>query len=479
MSADGEGVPRSDAAHSPRRIAIIGAGPAGFYTAQHLLQQEETPVEVDLFDSLPTPFGLVRTGVAPDHPKIKAVTALYNKLALRPEMRFFGNVEFGKDLTLDEMRAFYHQIVFSNGAQADRKLGIPGEDLKGVHSAREFVAWYNGDPKHAHDSFELDSKGAVVVGVGNVAADVARILCRVHDKLAVTDIADYALKALDASKVKTTWVLGRRGPVQAKFSTPEIRELGEMVDTEASIPARDLELDELSQAELDAGKENDESHRNMQVLRELADRREPHKGRKLILRFLVSPVEILGDENGRVRGVKIMKNRLVQGEDGRVGPRATGETEILEAGLVFRSVGYKGVALPGPPFDERNGVIPNDRGRVFDPAGKESATGLYAAGWIKRGPSGLIGSNKACARETVEQMLADAAAGSTLTPAGDREAVNRLLESRGVRYITYQEWLKIDAYEVERGRRAGRPRVKLTELEDFLKVLASEAPTEP
>jgi ferredoxin--NADP+ reductase len=344
-----------------------------------------------------------------------------------------------------------------------------------VHSAREFVAWYNGDPKHAHDTFELDSKGAVVVGVGNVAADVARILCRVHDKLAVTDIADYALAALDESQVKTTWVLGRRGPVQAKFSTPEIRELGEMVDTETSIPAGDLELDEFSQAELDAGSENDEGHRNMQALRELAGRSEPHKGRKLILRFLVSPLEILGDENGRVRGVKIVKNRLVKGEDGRVSPRSTGETEILDAGLVFRSVGYKGMALPGPPFDDRNGVIPNDRGRVFDPNnGSAPVRGLYAAGWIKRGPSGLIGSNKACARETVEQMLADAAAGSTLAPQTDREGVNRLLASRGIRYITYQEWLKIDAYEVEMGRREGRPRVKLTELQDFLRVLESQ-----
>ncbi len=475
MSVTGDGVPRSDAAHSPLRIAIIGAGPAGFYTAQHLLQQEGVPVEVDLFDSAPTPFGLVRTGVAPDHPKIKAVTALYNKLALAPEMRFFGNVEFGKDITLDEMRGFYHQIVFSNGAQADRKLNIPGEDLKGVHSAREFVAWYNGDPKHAHDVFELESKGAVVVGVGNVAADVARILCRVHDKLAVTDIADYALKALDSSQVRTTWVLGRRGPVQAKFSTPEIRELGEMVDTETTIPLSDLELDEYSQAELDAGKENDENHRNINALRELASHREPHKSRKLILRFLVSPIEILGDGNGCVRGVKIMKNRMVKGEDGRIGPKPTGETEILEAGLVFRSVGYLGTALPGTPFDERNGVIPNDRGRVFNPADHAPVTGLYAAGWIKRGPSGLIGSNKACARETVEQMLVDAAAGSTLAPDPDREAVNRLLESRSVRYITYPEWLKIDAYEVEMGRREGRPRVKVTELEDFLKILEPRA----
>ena len=457
----------------------MGAGPAGFYTAQHLLEQKGVAVQIDLFDSLPTPFGLVRTGVAPDHPKIKAVTVLYNKLALRPEMRFFGNVEFGKDLTLDEMRGFYHQIVFSNGAQADRRLNIPGEDLKGVHSAREFVAWYNGDPKHAHDSFELDSKGAVVVGVGNVAADVARILCRVHDGLAVTDIANYALEALDASQVRTVWVLGRRGPVQAKFSTPEIRELGELDDTEASIPAADLELDEYSQAELDSGTENDEGHRNMHALRELAGRHEPHKSRKLVLRFLVSPVEILGDENGRVRGLKIVKNKLVKGEDGWVSPQPTGETEILDVGLVFRSVGYKGMPLPGPPFDDRAGTIPNDRGRVFDPADKQPVTGLYAAGWIKRGPSGLIGSNKACARETVEQMLADAASGSTLTPQGDREAVNRLLESRGVRYITYDEWLKIDAYEVEMGRREGRPRVKLTELEDFLKVLANALPATP
>ncbi len=476
MSALGVGVPSRDALEGSLRVAIVGAGPAGFYTAQALLKQEEVPVEVDLIDSAPTPFGLVRTGVAPDHPKIKAVAALYHKLALSPQVRFFGNVELGRDVSLDDLRGLYHQIVFSNGAQADRKLNIPGEDLQGVHSAREFVAWYNGDPRHANDSFELDSNGAVVVGVGNVAADVARILCRTHEKLAVTDMADHALEALRASKVETVWVLGRRGPVQAKFSTPEIRELGELDAAETSVLAADLVLDEHSQAELDAGKENDETHRNMQALGELRDRSEPEKSRKLILRFLVSPVEILGDENGRVRGLKIVKNKLVKGEDGWVRPEPTGETEILEAGLIFRSVGYKGRALPGPPFDERKGVIPNDRGRVFDPATNDVVPGLYAAGWIKRGPSGLIGSNKACGRETAEQMLADAKAGERLAPLQpDPEAVNRLLESRGVRYVSYDDWMKIDAHETEMGEKQGRPRVKLTALEDFFKVLAAGA----
>ena len=467
-----DGAPPVGAPENPLRIAVIGSGPSGFYAVQSLLQNQEVATRVDMFDRLPTPFGLVRTGVAPDHPKIKAVATLYDKLAHRPEYRFFGNVEYGKDLTLDDLRRLYHQVVFACGAQNDRHLDIPGEELAGVHSAREFVAWYNGDPDHSHDEFDFNTKAAVVVGAGNVAADVARILCRVHDKLAVTDIADYALDALDHSKIERVYVLARRGPVQAKISPPEIRELAELVDAETSIPASDLELDELSQAELDAAGERDELRRQFNALLELRERKEPHKHRKLILRFLVSPIEILGDEDGRVRALRVSKNRLVEQPDGRISPRPTGEEETIECGLIFRSVGYKGVALPDLPFDSRDGVLPNRLGRVFDPKTDEALPGVYAVGWIKRGPTGLIGSNKACSRETVDRMLQDSSAGDRLEPAAPAlGAVEALLRQRKVRYFTYADWEKIDALEVARGKEQGRPRIKITERDEFLAAL--------
>lgn len=452
------------------RVAVIGAGPAGFYTVQQLLKLSEGPVHIDVFDRLPTPFGLVRSGVAPDHPKIKSVTTLYHRLAMDPGFRFFGNVEYGRDLHLEQLRAHYDQIVFANGAQNDRHLEIPGEELTGVHSAREFVAWYNGDPRHAHDTFELDAKAAVVIGVGNVAADVARILCRVHEKLAVTDIADYALDALDDSAVRTVYVLGRRGPVQAKFSTPEIHELAELVDTETSIPAVDMVLDEFSQAELDAAGERDELRRKFRALEELTDRSEPHKHRKLILRFLVSPVELLSDDQGRVRAIRIVRNELRKDEEsGWIGPQSTGVEEELECGLVFRSVGYRGTAVEDLPFDDRKGVIPNEEGRVADPDSGEPVSGLYVAGWIKRGPSGLIGSNKVCAQQTVEHMLEDASLAAKTQR--DPDAIIAALHAADARYVTYEDWMKIDAEEVARGESQGRPRVKFTELDEILEFL--------
>jgi ferredoxin/flavodoxin---NADP+ reductase len=459
------------------RVAIVGAGPAGFYTVQHLLQECGHAVQIDMFDRLPTPFGLVRTGVAPDHPKIKAVTKLYDKLASQPEFRFFGNIEYGRDITLDDLRAHYDQIVFSIGAQADRRLGIPGEHLIGVHSAREFVAWYNGNPDHAHDTFELDAAAAMVIGVGNVAADVARILCRVHDKLAETDIADYALAALNESRVRTVYVVGRRGPVQAKFSPPEIRELGELLDAETRIPAGDFQLDEHSRRELDEARPNSELRRKYEALLTLRENHEPHKHRKLILRFQLSPVEILGDDNGRVRAVRMERNELAMNANGDVVTQGTGVFEQIETQLVFRSVGYKGEAIPGLPFDERAGVLPNQAGKVLDPADGKATPGVYAAGWIKRGPSGLIGSNKACARETVHTMMADINRGAvTSAPRRDPAEVDEMLASRGLRFVTYQDWLTIDAAEVEAGRGQGRPRVKLTEREDFLRIASHGAP---
>ena len=448
---------------------MIGSGPAGFYAVQALFQQKDLAVRIDMYDRVPTPFGLVRSGVAPDHQKIKSVAKLYDKLGSRPDFRFFGNVDYGRDVTLDDLCERYHQVVFASGAQADRALGIPGEDLEGVHSARHFVAWYNGDPDYADQRFDLSAKTAVVVGVGNVAADVARILCRAPDELALTDIADHALDALRGSSIRTVYVLGRRGPLQSSFSPPEIKELGELGGTEASVPGDDLELDSESAADLEASERPDKQ--KYEALLALCDRREPEKSRKLILRFLVSPVEILGDDHGCVRAVKVVRNELYRDEAGVLRPRPTERYETIEAELIFRSVGYRGVSLPGLPFDDRRGIVPNNHGRVTLENGGEPMTAVYVTGWIKRGPSGLIGANKGCSKETVERMMEDLANGRVFTPSHpEPEAVERLLEERGVAYVSYENWKRIDAYEVERGKSQGRPRVKLTDRKEMLRV---------
>jgi ferredoxin--NADP+ reductase len=453
----------------PLRVAIVGSGPAGFYALQALFQAQDLNVQVDMYDRLPVPFGLVRSGVAPDHPKIKKVIALYERLAERPEFRFFGNVEYGRDVTLADLRKLYHQVVFASGAQADRVLGIPGEDLDGVHSARRFVAWYNGDPDYSHEDFDLSTESVAVIGVGNVAADVARILCRLPQVLAKTDIADYALEALKGSAVKTVHVIGRRGPVQSAFSHPEIHELGELAGTAASTLPEEMQLDDGSERELLSGTED--LRRRYEALKLLEGREEPEKARRLVIRFCLSPVEIMDAGKGRVRALKVMRNALFVDEQGTVRSRPTGETEEIPCGLVFRSVGYKGIVLEDLPFDAAAGVVPNERGRVIDPESGQQLEGVYVAGWIKRGPTGLIGTNKICARETIDALIADLGAAKHFCPtAPHTDAVDQLLRERRIDYVTYDEWKRIDELEVARGKAAGRPRVKLTELDDFLHV---------
>lgn len=453
----------------PLRVAVVGAGPAGFFVAQHLLARPGIEVQVDLFERLPTPFGLVRFGVAPDHEEIKRVARQFEKTAAKPGFRFFGNVEVGLHLRLDDLRRHYHQICFATGAQTDRRLGIPGEDLRGSHAATEFVAWYNGHPDYRDRTFDLSAERAVVVGVGNVAVDVSRILCRTPEELARTDIADYALAALRASRVREVVMLGRRGPLQAAFTNAEIKELGELPAADIEVRRAEIELDPLSRAQLERSPERRTLERKLEILREFAARPATGKARKLVVRFLVSPVELCGDEQGRVRAIKLVRNRLV--EDGRGDLRAepTGETEEIEAGLVFRSVGYRGVPLADLPFDERRGVIPNRAGRVLDPATGEVLCGLYVSGWIKRGPTGVIGTNKPDAAETVEAMLEDAAAGRTLEPEyPDPSALDTLLRSRQVSVVTYADWLLLDRIEQARGKPLGRPRVKLTSVGEIL-----------
>lgn len=454
---------------SPLRVAIVGSGPAAFFTAGDLFNRDDVDVTVDMFERLPTPFGLVRFGVAPDHEKIKAVTRQFDKTARRDGIRFFGNVEVGKDVSLDDLRRHYHLICFATGAQTDRRLGIPGEDLARSHPATEFVAWYNGHPEFRDLEFDLSVERAAVVGVGNVAVDVARILCRTPAELATTDIADYAEAALLDSKIREVYVLGRRGPVQAAFTTPEVRELGELDGADVHIPPEDMELDPLSQAELDASTDR-KLGKKIDIMREYTVRDRSGKPRLLTLRFLTSPTELIGDDAGRVVGMRLVRNRLEEGS-GKLRSVPTDRVEEIPVELVFRSVGYRGVPIPGVPFHERWGTIPNERGRVTDEAG-DAVTGIYVSGWIKRGPSGVIGTNKPDAVETVQTMLADAGAGTLPSPAEpDPAAADATVRTRQPHVVTYDDWLRLDEIETSRGEVEGRPRVKFTSVAAMLGAL--------
>ena len=453
------------------RVAVIGAGPAGFYTAEHLFRQAGLDVEVDLFDRLPTPYGLVRFGVAPDHQKIKNVTATFDKTAAHPGFRFFGHVELGKDITLEDLRAHYHQIVYTTGAQTDRHMGIPGEDLRGSHPATDFVAWYNGHPDYREHRFDLSQERVAVVGVGNVAVDVVRILCRTPEELAATDISDDALAALRESRVREVYLLGRRGPAQAAFTNPEIRELGDLPGADVTDRAEEVELDPLSRAEIEKSGDRGTA-KKVEILREYARRSPSGKPRTLTIRFLVSPVALHGDESGGVAGIRLVHNELHATAAGTLQARATDQFEDLRVGLVFRSVGYRGVPIPGIPFHDAWGVILNDKGRVLEPESREPRIGEYAAGWIKRGPSGVIGTNKPDAAETVACMVEDAERGRLLAPTEPAaDAVLALVRQRQPQWISWADWQRLDALEVERGRATGRPRVKFTRVEDMLVAL--------
>jgi ferredoxin/flavodoxin---NADP+ reductase len=442
----------------PIRVAVVGSGPAGFYAADALLKSDDPAVEVDLVDRLPTPWGLVRLGVAPDHENIKAVSRAFEKTAARPGFRFFGNVEVGSTVSHEDLVALYDAVVYTVGAQTDRRLGIPGEDLPGSWAATEFVAWYNGHPDFQDRVFDLSSERAIVIGNGNVAIDCARMLALTADELAPTDTTPEAIDAINAAGVREILMLGRRGPVQAAFTPPELKELGELAGADVIVDANDLRLDPESERELEADRER--ARRNFELLQEFAQRPPQGKHRRIVLRFLASPLAILG--NGKVEAVEIVRNELVE-EDGRVVARPTGEIEVVPAGLVLRSVGYKGVALPGVPFDERSCTIPNDCGRVH------GAERTYVAGWIKRGPSGVIGTNKKDASETVQLLLEDARAGKLVRddPSLTLEA---LLDERGAHYVEYDGWQAIDAAERSAGEPLGRPRVKLTAWEQLLET---------
>jgi ferredoxin--NADP+ reductase len=461
---------RPGTAERPLRVAIVGAGPAGYYAADQLLRQDGVVVEVDMFDRLPTPYGLVRLGVAPDHQKIKNVTVTFDKVAASPRFRFFGCVELGRDVSVDDLRRHYHQIVYSTGAQTDRRMGIPGEDLRNSHAATEFVAWYNGHPDYRDCQFDLAQERVAIVGVGNVAVDVARILCRSTEELAKTDIADHALQALARSRVKEVYLLGRRGPAQAAFTNPEIRELGELPNADIAVRPDEVELDPASREALERDPDRT-TRKKVEILQEFARRAPAGKPRRLTLRFLVSPVALTADPGGQVAAIRLVRNRLYASATGSLQAKATDEFEDLPVGLVFRSVGYRGLPLADVPFDEAGGVILNDRGRVIDPATKRPRVGEYAAGWIKRGPTGVIGTNKPDAAETVAGMIEDLAQGRILAPpAPAAEAAEQMVRERQTQYVSYADWRMLDELEVARGR-PDRPRVKFTRVKEMLAAL--------
>ncbi|HET7378367.1 MAG TPA: FAD-dependent oxidoreductase [Anaerolineae bacterium] len=456
---------------NPLRVAIIGSGPSAFYAADEFLKHKDLVVEIDMFDRLPTPFGLVRGGVAPDHQKIKSVTKAYDVIASNPRFRFYGNVEYGQHLKLADLKNHYHQILFATGAPTDRRMGIPGEDLVGSHPATEFVAWYNGHPDYRDRKFDLSHERVAVVGVGNVAIDVARIMCLTPKELAETDMADYAIDALSHSRVKEVYLLGRRGPAQAAFTNPEIKEVGELEDADAITLPDEVKLDELSQAEL-AGANDRTLNKKVEIIQSYAQPRSVSKARKLYIRFLVSPTELIGDANGQVSSMKLVKNVLYKTEAGTISPKATDQFEHLDATLVFRSVGYAGLPLPEIPFNERWHVINNDKGRVIDTVSKQPCVGEYTAGWIKRGPSGVIGTNKPDSVETVTNMLEDFRNGAILNPAQPEvNAAADLIKQRQPKYFSYADWKKLDALEVAKGQPLGRPRVKFTSVEDMIAAL--------
>ena len=438
---------------------MVGSGPAGFYAANALLTADPA-AEVDLIERLPTPWGLVRLGVAPDHPKLKEVSRAFERTAQRPGFRFFGNVELGTAVTHDDLSRLYDAVIYAVGAQTDNRLGVPGEEVRGSWSATEFVAWYNGHPDFQDLEFDLSAERAVVVGAGNVALDVARMLALTREELAPTDATDRAIEAIAGSGIREIVVLARRGPAQAAFTTPELKELGGLAGADVVVDPLELELDPASASSII---DDTNATRNMEVLREFASREPAGKPRRVVLRFLVSPVAILGE--GRVEGVEIVRNELAA-EGGRIAARPTGRKEAIPAGIVFRSVGYRGVPVPGLPFDAARGTLPNDGGRVLDEAGSPLA-GVYCAGWIKRGPSGVIGTNKKDATETVRLLLEDAAAGRLPRPA-DPPDLSEVLGERGGDPVLYAGWEEIDRVEKAAGEPQGRPRVKLCSWADLL-----------
>ncbi|CAJ1584468.1 FAD-dependent oxidoreductase [[Mycobacterium] wendilense] len=449
----------------PYHVAIVGSGPSGYFAAAALLKQADNggaDVRIDMLEMLPTPWGLVRSGVAPDHPKIKTISAQFEKTAADPRFRFFGNITAGEHVQADELAERYDAVIYAIGAQADRPLGIPGEELPGSVAAVDFVGWYNAHPHFEHMAPDLAGRRAVVVGNGNVALDVARILVTDPDVLGATDIADHALESLGPRGVEEVVVLGRRGPLQATFTTLELRELADLEGlADVDIVLDPADFADISDEDLEAAGKT--VKQNIKVLRSYLDHERTPGNRRIVFRFRTSPIEIKGDE--RVESIVLGRNELVADDSGRIVAKDTGIREELPARLVVRAVGYRGRPVPGLPFDDRSGTIPNTDGQV------DGRSNEFVVGWIKRGPSGVIGSNKKDSAATVDRLLA-ALAGTELPEVGAdyAEELQQWLLSRQPKLITGEHWKAIDAHERGRGEPTGRPRVKLASVADLLRV---------
>lgn len=457
--------------HLPHyRVAIIGSGPSGFYAADKLLSYSTPLFEIDMFEKLPLPFGLVRYGVAPDHQKIKSVTKHFERIASHERFRFFGNVEIGKHVRIAQLRQHYHHIIYAVGAQTDRHLNLPGIDSLGSHSATEFVAWYNGHPDFRDLTFDLTQKRAAIVGMGNVAVDVARILCRTPEELAQTDIAEYALEALAKSQVEEVYLFGRRGVAQAAFSPLEIKELGQMPDAEIVVDSSNVQLDPLSQAMLK--KANKDTKRNVEIVQSYAGQAKNEKSKRLYLKFLTSPTEILVDQNGRVEAIRLVKNKLIAGDKGRIWANPTDEIDVIPFGLLFRSIGYQGVPIRDVPFDSSRGTFCHHNGRIIEPATQQPKIGEYAVGWIKRGPTGVIGTNRPDAIETVELLVDDIQNGRVHhPPMGSAVEALKMVQTQQPDFVSYEDWCYLDGEEQRRGKIKGRPRIKFTSRQEVLAAL--------
>ncbi len=448
------------------RVAIIGSGPAGFYAAEALLKRTDRIVHVDMYDRLPTPYGLVRGGVAPDHQNIKAVTRVFEKTAARPTFRFLGNVCLGRDVSVDELRQHYHQIVYAVGNEADRRLGIPGEGIARCTPATVFIGWYNGHPDYLHAKIDLSVPRVAVVGNGNVAIDAARILMRTPAELEKTDIAAHALEALRNSRVREVFLLGRRGPEQASFTPPELKELGEMEGIDPIVAPG-----ELAGCVIPESAGNSQQEKNLKILQSFAARQPGTKAKKLHLRFLVSPIEVIAGADGNVAGLTLEKNRLDVQPDGMVSARGTSEIEVLDVGMVLPAIGFAAERIAGVPYDEKVRIIANEDGRVIDPVSRAVIANEYVVGWARTGPRGLIGSHKGASAHVVEHMIAD---GAELEARAlpDREEIVSLLRQRGLQIVSFNDWKRLEDVEVARGARRGAPRDKIADVEAMLALLA-------
>ena len=450
----------------PYHVAIVGSGPSGYFAAASLLKfadsDDAADVRVDMLEMLPTPWGLVRSGVAPDHPKIKSISAQFEKTALDPRFRFFGNIVVGEHVQADELAEHYDAVIYAVGAQSDRSLNIPGEDLPGSVAAVDFVGWYNAHPHFEEMAPDLSTGRAVVVGNGNVALDVARILVTDPDMLATTDIADHALKILHDRGVEEVLVVGRRGPLQAPFTTLELRELGHLEGLgDVDVVVDPADFADISDDDLEAAGKT--VRNNIKVLRGYAEQSPKGAKRRIVFRFRTSPIEIKGE--GRVESIVLGRNELATDDNGRVVAKDTGEREEVPAQLVVRAVGYRGVPTPGLPFDEKSGTIPHTDGRV------DGSRNEYVVGWIKRGPTGVIGSNKSDSQETVDTLVADLG-GAELADFADNhsEVLAEWMVERQPKVVTDDHWKLIDEHERTAGGTGGRPRVKLTSVAELLRI---------